>query len=152
MYAPGAVPGYVVAAEAEKKSARAWPAVAGDGANPLKGPEVWVGLRQQGVNTSAGFDWDYLNALWRVMKDARMDWITRTRPTLLAAHDQEGWERIGAPAGLGFGFGEREAKRSGACMFGAKFRLAPEVTLGELVAELQRTADLVRTLATINPS
>jgi len=60
MYAPGAVPGYVVAAEAEEKSARAWPAVATDGASPLKGPEVWVGLRQHDVDTSAGFDWDYL--------------------------------------------------------------------------------------------
>jgi hypothetical protein len=111
-------------------------------ANPIAGPVVWVGLRQHTVTGCEGFDWDYLASLWPVMRAARADWIT-TRPGLPAAHDRAGWRRNGAPDGLGFGFGHREAIRRGVCMFGARFRLAADVGLGDLVEELNGVADLL---------
>jgi hypothetical protein len=143
LYAPGALPGYVVAAEVEEHTARGWPAVASaHGPNPLTGPQVWVGLRQHNVTTSAGFDWNYLNSLWQVMKPARNDWMT-TRPALVAVQDRENWKRIGSPVGLGFGFGDREAIKRGACMFGARFRLSRDARLGDVVEEVQAIGALL---------
>ncbi len=142
LYAPAQLPDYVVAAEAEERTARGWPPTANNRTNPLKGPQVWVGLRQHNVTTSAGFDWDYLRSLWELMKAARSDWTT-TRAGLVAPHDRANWQRIGSPASLGFGYGEREAAKQGACMFGARYRLSPDIQLGDLVTELQATADLV---------
>jgi len=84
------------------------------------------------------------------MAAARSDWVT-TRPGLVAAHDRENWKRIGSPASLGFGFGDREAVKRGVCMFGAKFRLPADVRLGELVEELQGTATLILAMSTKAP-
>jgi hypothetical protein len=135
--------GYVIAAEVEDRSARSWPGHLSRGeANPVAGPEVWVGLRQHNVTGSEGFDWDYLASLWHIMRVARADWIT-SRPGLHAAHDKAAWRRIGAPAGLGFGFGHREATRRGVCMFGARFRLAADVRLGDVLEELNDVSDLL---------
>jgi hypothetical protein len=142
LHAPAQLPDYVVAAEAEERTARGRPTSAGTGPNPLTGPQVWVGLRQHDVTTSARFDRDYLLSLWELMKAARSGWMT-TGPGLVAPHDRENWERIGSPAGLGFGFGEREASKQGTCMFGAKYQLRPEIRLDDIVTELQATAELV---------
>lgn len=98
MPAPAAV--YVVAAEIEDPSGRSWPArFESNGPNPVTGPRVWVGLRQHGVDGSEGFNWDYLAALWPLMRSACNDWMA-TRPGLPAAHDRAAWHRIGAPLGL----------------------------------------------------
>jgi hypothetical protein len=141
MQTPAAVAGYEVGAEAEEHTARGWPRLATAGPNPLTGPQVWVGLRQHGVSTSAGFDWDYLHSLWPLMAAARSDWMA-TRPGLVAAYDRESWKRIGPPATLGDGFGDREAIKRHTCMFGAKFRLPADIRLGDLVDELQRVLDV----------
>jgi hypothetical protein len=97
---PAPAAGYVVAAEIEDPSGRSWPArFESNGPNPVTGPRVWVGLRQHGVDGSEGFNWDYLAALWPLMRSACNDWMA-TRPGLPAAHDRAAWHRIGAPLGL----------------------------------------------------
>lgn len=140
---PAPVPGYVIAAEVEDPSARTWPARLDPAApNPVTGPRVWVGLRQHNVNGSESFDWDYLASLWPLMSSTRSDWST-TRPGLPATHDRGGWQRIGSPRGLGYGFGHREATQRHVCMFGARFRLPAGIRLGQLVDELQGVTGLL---------
>jgi hypothetical protein len=148
---PAPAAGYVVAAELEDPSARAWPArFDPDGPNPVTGPRVWVGLRQHGVEGSEDFNWDYLAALWPLMRSSRNDWMA-TRPGLPAAHDRAAWHRIGAPLGLGYGFGHREATKRGVCMFGGRIRLPADIRLGDLVDELHQVADLLLTMAVQRP-
>jgi len=148
---PAPAAGYVVAAEIEDASARSWPArFEPDGPNPVTGPRVWVGLRQHGVDGSEGFNWDYLAALWPLMRSSRNDWMA-TRPGLPAAHDRAAWPRIGAPLGLGYGFGHREATKRGVCMFGGRIRLPADIRLGNLVDELQEVAELLLTMAAQRP-
>ena len=148
---PAPVPGYVIAAEIEDTSARKWPArFPASGPNPVAGPRVWVGLRQHGVNGSERFDWDYLAALWPAMRAARHDWLA-TRPGLPAAHDRAAWKKIGSPAGLGYGFGHREAAKHGVCMFGARIALSPDLPLRTLVRELDKIGLLLLELAAQAP-
>ena len=144
---PAPVAGYVIAAEVEDPSARAWPTRFREGtANPVEGPRVWVGLRQHGVSGSENFDWEYLAALWPLMRAARNGWMT-TRPGLRAAHDRAGWHRIGSPLGLGYGFGHREATQRHVCMFGARFRLPADIRLHQIVDELHAVAELLNEMA-----
>lgn len=147
MYAPAAKPGFDIAAEAEERTARTWPPIA-DASQPcpLRGPQVWVGLRQGGVTSSAGFDWDYLAEIWAAIKPHRNDWIT-TRPALVAEIDKQNWQRIGCPVGLGYGYGNREATKRGACMFGAKIQLPADIRLADLVEELRHVAALISPFA-----
>lgn len=148
---PAPQPGYVIAAEVEDTSARSWPGRLGRGQpNPVAGPRVWVGLRQHDVTGSEGFDWGYLASLWPAMQAARTDWIT-TGPGLPAAHDRAAWRGIGAPAGLGYGFGHREATVRGVCMFGARFRLPADIPLSDLLAELNRVGRLLLDLSQQHP-
>ena len=86
---------------------------------------------------------------WWASLTGSPDWMT-TRPALVAPHDRENWNRIGSPTGLGFGFGDREAVKRGACMFGAKFRLPPDVRLGDLVTALRQAADLVDAMSALD--
>lgn len=139
--------GHVLAAEVEDTSARGWPARFAAGApNPVAGPRVWVGLRQHDVAGSENFDWHRLAALWPHMRQSRSDWLT-TRPGLPAAHDRAAWKAIGAPAGLGYGFGHREAVQRHVCMFGARIALPADIALGELVEELDGIGRLLLELA-----
>jgi len=148
---PAPAAGYVVAAEIEDPSARSWPArFEPDDPNPVSGPRVWVGLRQHGVAGSEGFNWNYLAALWPLMRSARNDWMA-TRPGLPASHDRAAWQHIGAPLGLGYGFGHREATKRGVCMFGGRIRLPADIRLGDLVDELQGVAELLLTMAAQRP-
>jgi hypothetical protein len=148
---PRSASGYVIAAEIEDSSARAWPAqLQPDAPNPVTGPRVWVGLRQHDVTGSDGFDWDYLASLWPIMRAARDDW-TSTRPGLPADHDRAAWRRIGGPPGLGYGFGHREALKRGVCMFGARFQLPADIHLSAIVAELHDVARLLLELANAAP-
>ena len=141
------VTGYVIAAEVEDTSARGWPAryQAGD-PNPIAGPRVWVGLRQHRVTGSETFDWQYLASLWQIMQDVRSDWL-RTRPGLPATHDRAAWKEIGSPAGLGYGFGHREATKHGVCMFGARIALPGNITLQDLLTELDDVGVMLLRLA-----
>lgn len=143
--------GYVIAAEIEDTSARAWPArLPKETSNPVTGPRIWVGLRQHQVTGSEGFDWNYLASLWPLMRAARNDWTT-TRPGLPTPHDRAGWQSIGSPAGLGHGFGHREALRRGVCMFGARFQLPADTRLDEIVTQLHDITRLLLAMAAITP-
>ena len=155
MTARAAVPGYLIAIEAEEKwPNRLWPKFAADPAPPVIGPSIKVCLVQTGVDTSAAFDWEYLYALWPTMENARSDWVdTPARPR--AAHDRQGWQRIvddGAPPFLGIGFGEAQTRKSHECMFGARFQLAPNITLADLAATMQGLVPLLEALAVVAPT
>jgi hypothetical protein len=83
------------------------------------------------------------------MDAARDDWVRRSaRPR--AEHDRQGWQRMvaaGGPRFLGVGFGDRQARRFGECMFGARFQLPADVTLERVVAELESTVPLMLQMA-----
>lgn len=148
---PAPLAGYVIAAEVEDPSARAWPAhLQSEAANPVGGPQIWVGLRQHNVTGSEGFDWDYLASLQPLIRAARSDWTT-TGPGLPAPHDRAAWQRIGSPRDLGYGFGHREATKRNVCMFGARFRLRADTSLGQVVHELHEVSQLLLEMATIDP-
>jgi hypothetical protein len=119
-----------------------------------QGPSAKVCLSQEGVNTSAGFDWDYLHLLWPVMEQARTDWVRNAaRPK--AAHDREGYKRIvaaGAPAFLGIGFGDAQAKINQACMFGARIQFPANVSLAQVSREVAALGELTLKLAQVAPS
>lgn len=124
-----------------------------DGLQPL-GPSAKVCLYQEGVETSAGFDWDYLHRLWPVMEQARTDWVRHAaRPR--APHDREGYKRIvaaGAPRFLGIGFGDAQAKINHSCMFGARIQFPAGITLGEVAGEVSALAELTLKLAQVAPA
>ncbi|MGY2079891.1 PD-(D/E)XK nuclease family protein [Modestobacter sp. SYSU DS0657] len=153
MYLPAAADGYWIYVEAEENlPVRDFPALAGRGVEPL-GPSVKVTLQQAGVRTSAGFNWDYLLAMWPTMAAARSDWVQATaRPK--AAHDRANWKEMvnqGGPRYLGIGFGDAQAKAHGSCMFGARFQLPPDVTLGQVAESLTATTDLMVDMAAVAP-
>lgn len=107
------VPGYWIMSEVEERLAvRDYPKhFTAGGTRPL-GPSAKVCLYQDDVDTSKDFNWDYLHHLWPVMERARADWV-RNAAQPRAAHDREGHKRIteaGAPAFLGIGFGDGNAK------------------------------------------
>jgi len=153
MYLPAAVPGYKVIVEAEEKlPVRGWRKISGPAAGAILGPSIKVCLIQCDVDTSANFDWDYLLALWPLMKAGRQDWVTT--PAKPKLHDRANWQGMiakGGPPYLGIGFGEAEAKRSGACMFGARFQLPANVELGGVVDALHETAALMLDMARLKP-
>lgn len=121
-------PGYWVMVEAEERlPVRDYPKDASAlSRRQLRGPSVRVSLLQQGVSTSADFDWDYLLAMWPLMKNARADWVTAAaRPR--AEHDRENYQAMiggGGPRYLGIGFGEAQTRQSKQCLFGARFQLS----------------------------
>jgi hypothetical protein len=149
-----AVPGYCVRVEAEERlPVRSYPKwVSATSAKPI-GPSVKVCLVQRGFSTSAGFDWNYLLGLWSFMKSAPIEWVTR-RAVPRAEHDRANWQAMvnqGGPKYLGIGFGDAQAKRSHECMFGARFQLARDVKLSEVVEALTTTTELMQEMATWSP-
>nr|MDT0659103.1 PD-(D/E)XK nuclease family protein [Micromonospora sp. DSM 115978] len=117
------------------------------------GPSIKVCLLQRNVKTSATFNWDYLLAMWPVMQKSRPDWVPNA-PRPKAEHDIDGYRRMvdaGGPRFLGIGFGEAQAKMSGACMFGAKVHLAPTVKLYEVVKTLEDMYQLIVEMAAVAP-
>ena len=145
-----AVPGYLIMTEVEEYlDNRKYPkCYTSDGVQPL-GPSVKVCLYQEGVATSAGFDWDYLHRLWPIMEQARKGWV-RNAAQPKAAHDRAGYERIvaaGAPAFLGIGFGDTQARNENFCMFGARLQFPASITLAEFSREIPALADLILKLA-----
>jgi hypothetical protein len=152
LYAKTPVPGYSIMTEIEEYlPVRDWPKYfTADGHQPL-GPSAKVCLYQEGVETSAGFDWDYLHRLWPVMEQARTDWVRRA-PRPRAAHDREGYKRIvaaGAPAFLGIGFGDAQTKINQFCMFGARIQFPADSTLSEISSEIAALAELTLKLAQV---
>lgn len=55
----------------------------------------------------------------------------------------------GGPPYLGIGFGDNQAKRSGACMFGARYQLPADATLSSIAEELKATSQLILDLAAL---
>ena len=145
-------PDYQVVVEIEESNTpRSWKEI--DDLTPpkLKGPLVKVCLVQRGVKTSATFDWDYLLKLWRIMEPERPDWSQRSAAPV-AEHDREAWHKMrdnGGPKSLGIGFGDRQARISNECMFGAKFQLPATTTLGNVVKTLEEMCPLLLRLAEV---
>lgn len=152
LYTAAAAPGYRVMVDVEERmNVRAIPKWARAETHAPLGPVVKVVLLQRDVTTSAGFDWDYLLSMWPVMAAARSDWQQRSatprHPDDKARH--KAMVAKGGPKWLGYGFGERQTKINGECMFGAKFYLPPDITLGDLVATLEETAVLLLQMAQV---
>lgn len=151
IYAPAARTGYRAIAEAEERlPVQNWPKFAGAG-RAARGPGVKVCLAQENVRSSADFDWTYLARMWPAMLAARTDWVTN-KPRPRSEHDRAGiasMAALGAPPHLGIGFGDRQARRFGECMFGARFQLPPTATLEEVAQMLTGCAELVQTMAAV---
>ncbi len=154
MFTEALVPGYRVIVEIEENlPVRNFPKFAGFDARFARGPSAKVCLMQYGVETSVAFNWGYLSAMWPLMRAARSDWVTRSASPK-AAHDRAGHQAMiaeGAPAYLGVGFGDAQAKINGACMFGARIQFPPDVRLGDLAASLQDLSKLVLDMAHVEP-
>jgi hypothetical protein len=58
----------------------------------------------------------------------------------------------GAPAFLGIGFGDAQAKINQACMFGARIQFPADSTLAEISGEVATLAELRFKLAQVAPS
>lgn len=155
LYVQAAAPGYWAMVDVEERmGVRTIPKFANAATHAPLGPSVKVVLLQENVTTSAGFDWDYLLAMWQLMAAARDDWVQRSA-TPKHPHDRAAHQAMvakGGPKYLGIGFGEAQTKINGQCMFGARFQLAPDITLGELVSTLEGTADLLLRLAQVQPA
>lgn len=155
LYMQAAAPGYRAMVDVEERmDVRAIPKIASAAAHSPLGPSVKVVLLQENVTTSAGFDWDYLLAMWPLMEAAPYDWITRNA-TPKHPHDRAAHQAMvakGGPKHLGIGFGEAQTKINGQCMFGARFQLPPDITLGELVTALNGTGDLLVRMAEVQPT
>lgn len=154
MFSQAAASGYRVMAEVEERmSVRTVPKFADAATHSPLGPSVKVLLLQDGVTTSAGFDWDYLLAMWPLMQAAREDWVRTSanpkHPVDKAKH--QAMIANGGPKYLGIGFGERQTRINGQCMFGARFQLAHDITLGDLVTTLEKTGDLLLQMARVQP-
>lgn len=154
MNVPASAPRYLIRVEAEEGlPVRDYPKRASATAPRVRGPSIKVCLVQTGVTTSKDFDWDYLLALWPPMARARSDWATAPANPR-APHDRAAWKALtakGGPPFLGIGFGDAQARRSGECMFGARFQLDRDVTLLTVVSQLQGTTDLMLQLRAVPP-
>jgi hypothetical protein len=154
-----AIPGldHVVSCEVEEgMTAQAWrPNPHRPYSERMVGPSVWVGLRQDDVDTSANFDWQHLIRVFRHTildeEDEPTDdrhWL-RTRPNLRDPGDRKRWEDAGAPMWLGKGFGMAQAVNHRGCMFGARYLLTPTTTLGEIDQEMRRLQGLIEQMAAV---
>ena len=147
-------PGYNVVAEAEETTpVRVVPKIVSDGGRRPLGPTILICLQQTGVDTSSDFHWDWLHAMWSHMADSGLPWH-RGRPGLPTPHDKSNQQRIvaaGAPPFLGYGYGDRQTRRSRACMFGAQVRLPAEITLAEVADALAGVSQLILAMADTPP-
>jgi hypothetical protein len=81
-------------------------------------------------------------------QDDRLWQTTPPKPT--DPIDRANWQSIvaaGAPTWLGKGWGMKVAKSGQACLFGGRFELMPNSTLGEIDAELRRVRPLIERMA-----
>jgi hypothetical protein len=153
MYTDALVEGYRVLVEFEERlPVRDYPKVANAAKRPPLGPSAKVVLLQHGITTSAGFDWNYLYAMWPVMELARSDWVTAAAKP--KKHDRVNHLAIvakGAPKYLGIGFGEAQARINGTCMFGARIQLPADISLAGAKAAFEDLSGLVLDMAAVNP-
>lgn len=149
MWTPSRASGHLVTAELQEgMTAFEWkPDPNKHYRDRLRGPVVLLGLRQDDVDTSANFAWAELHSMFveRIVDEAgsatdgRAWQLTAARPR--DAIDRTNWESIvaaGAPRWLGKGWGMKVAKSARSCLFGARFQIPPESTLGSVEAELRR--------------
>ena len=155
---PATSPGHWVLAEIQEgMPAQAWRA---DAARPyrtrLTGPVVLVGLSQDGVPTSADFDWPLLDRMFqgRIVGPSGQPidgWTWQTTsanpkdPT-----DRENWLAVvaaGSPRWLGKGYGMATARTHQVCASGARIQLSPDLTLAQIDAELQSLESLIVDMA-----
>lgn len=155
MHVPTAQPDYWVRLEAEERLPnRVYPKSVGQQTHRPLGPLVKICLVQTNVDTSANFNWNYLHAIPPAIAGGRADWMSTRPARQRAKHDREGWQRMvtaGAPSFLGFGFGDAQTRLTGECMFGARFHLPADVTLGEVVVELDSSGGMLRTMGAVTP-
>lgn len=122
----------------------------------LKGPVILLGLRQDEVSSSAGFDWTLLHQLFteHVLDDSGVplaDFVWQTSsarpgdPT-----DKANWQAIlanGAPSWLGKGWGMKVANSTHSCLFGARLTIERTCTLAEIDAQIARLESLLLRMA-----
>ena len=115
-----------------------------------------LGLRQDDVDTSADFDWDRLHSMFAkhvldedgTARDGRAWHLTAARPG--NAVDRANWELIvadGAPRWLGKGWGMKVTKSVQSCLFGARFQIPADSTLGLIDNELRRLEPVIARMA-----
>jgi hypothetical protein len=151
-------PGHLVTAELQEgMSAFEWkPDPNKPYRDRLRGPVVLVGLRQDDVETPADFDWDQLHSMFvqhlldetGAARDDRAWHLTAARPG--DAVDRANWEAIvagGAPRWLGKGWGMKVAKSARSCLFGARFQIRADSTLGCIDAELRKLEPVIAGMA-----
>ena len=110
----------------------------------LRGVDFRFFLVHQNVKTSRTYDWDHLALLWREYLTDE-DWIPWRQhpPRKTVQWEKDGVARLkalGAPAFLGNGYGEGQAKLSSEVQFGARFVFPPTTTLAGATAVLSRVA------------
>lgn len=161
MWTPSSAPGHMVSCEIEEgMTAQAWkPDPHAPYCTRMAGPSIWVGLRQEDVETSADFDWGHLHRIFveTVLdgdgqpRDLSRAWQPRP-PNFRDAGDKERWRVIvtaGAPAWLGKGFGMAQARKYGDCLFGARYRVDADCTLGQVDDELRRLQSLIEQMGAV---
>lgn len=158
LWSPATTSGHLVTAEVQEgMSAYEWrPDADRPYRDRLRGAVVLLGLRQDFVTTSAGFDWALLHHLFdeHVLDDAGQprdgrNWH-RTAPRPNDPTDKANYQAIvaaGAPKWLGKGWGMKVAQSGHSCVFGARYQLPPTATLAEIDAELRTLEPLIRKMA-----
>lgn len=150
LFCAAMAPGYKVMVDIEEHlHVSKFPKSIDADSQPVLGPSAKVCLLQRGVSTSAGFDWDYLLAMWPLMKAARSDWVTR-RAGVPTEHDRANHQAMvakGGPPYLGIGYGDRQTRIRGECMFGARIQLRPDIRLRDLVVEAHALQPLILDMA-----
>lgn len=139
-------PDYAVNVEVEETLGSRGVPTTWDANSTLKGPGIKVSLIQSHVKSSRNFDWDYLHrSVWPPMQTTDLTWdINKKGPA-----DKDDRERFralvsqGFPPELGYGFGNRMAKKWGSCMFGGRAQLRPDTTLAELAAAMTSLISLL---------
>ena len=159
MWLEATSPGHFVTAEMQEgMTAYEWRY---DPARPyrkrLRGPVVLVGLREDGPDTSEGFDWRLLYRMFaqHVLDDTGQPADGRSWRTTSARPndpvDKQNWldmVKSGAPRWLGQGWGMKVARSTRSSLFGARFEIPATATLGTIDTELRRTQVLLRAMAT----
>ena len=161
MWHEASAPGHYVTAEMQEgMTAYEWRY---DPAQPyrerLRGPVVLVGLREDGPDTSEGFDWLLLHRMFtnHVLDDTGQPRDERSWRTTSARPndpvDKQNWLNMvhaGAPRWLGQGWGMKVARSHRSSLFGARFEVPATATLRMIDAELRRTQVLLLAMASTN--
>jgi len=122
----------------------------------LRGPVALLGVLQDSVTTSAGFDWSLLHRLFTAhivdetgAPHPGFNWQTTSAPPGDPT-DKANWQAIvdaGAPRWLGKGWGMKVAQGTHSCLFGARLTIEPDCTLGQVEAEIARLEPLLARMA-----